>query len=84
MEVRLLNKETIGFIDPNLKYSIKEYLPYNQKILLYDILCFLSMTSQKKMFCSSKDIESFKAIVEYCLKLEIEPEKYTNAAYSYI
>lgn len=80
----MLTKENIKFIDPSLKYSIKEYLPYSQKILLYDILVFLSITSETKMFCSSSDLTAFKTILTYCQKLEISPEAYFSIAYSYV
>ena len=80
----MITKESIEFIDENLKYSIKEYLPLDDKILFYDALIFLSIVSKTKMMCSSSDVESFMSLKDNCEKAEIPLATYISCAYNYI
>lgn len=80
----MLNKDNIGFVNTSLKYSIKEYLPLAQRILLYDMLVFLSIQSQFPMHCSSADIEAFKELLTACKETKIDPATYISCCYEYI
>ena len=80
----VISKDTIGFINAGLKYSIKAYFPLQEKILLYDVLVFLSIVSQTQMFCSQNDIDAFHELVSNCKELDISLEAYISCAYKYI
>ena len=80
----MLTKETINFVNSGLKYSIKQYFPLQEKILLYDILIFLSIVSQTPMFCSQNDINAFFELISNCKELDISLEAYISCAYEYI
>jgi Zn-finger protein len=80
----LISKETIQYVNESLKYSIKEYLPVKEKILLYDMLVTSSIIAKTPMFCSQQDVEAFKALRENCRLAEIDLDKYVSCAYSYI
>lgn len=80
----MITQDSIHNIESSLKYSIKEYFPLKDKILLYDALVFCSLVSQTKMFCLDSDIIAFKTLRDNCLKLEIPLESYLSCAYNYI
>ena len=80
----MIDKETIQYVEPALKHSIKKYFSLRERTLLYDVLLFCSITSQTKMFCSQSDLESFNELLENCRVLSIPIEQYLSCAYAYI
>ena len=80
----MLDKDTAKFIAPGTVFSIKEYLPLEQRSLLLDILYFLSIKTECVQYCSERDVASFKMLYDYCGQLGIEPEQYVSCAYDYI
>lgn len=84
IEVYVITPQNITSINPNLKYTIKTYLPLDQKILLYDMLLFLSLKSEFPMACSASDISSFTKLVDFCTKLNVSVTTYVSCAYNYI
>lgn len=84
LEYLVITQDTIKFIEPFLKGSIKEHFPLKERILLYDALVFCSLVSETPMFCSESDIDAFKALVSNCKELNIELEAYLSCAYNYV
>ena len=80
----MIDRETIQYIEPALKYSIKKYFSLKEKTLLYDMLVFCSIVSKTKMFCSTGDLFCFQQLVDNCKQLSIPLENYISCAYSYI
>lgn len=80
----MITQDTINFVEPFLKSSIKEHMPLHNKILLYDALVFCSLTSKTKMFCSDSDIAAFKTLSSFCTDAKIPLESYLSCAYNYI
>jgi len=80
----LIDKTTIQYINPALKFSIKKYFPLKEKTLLYDALLFCSVISKTPMRCSSADLEAFSNLMINCKELDISLEKYLSCAYAYI
>ena len=80
----MLNESTIGYVQPNLKFSIKKYFSLKEKTLLYDALLFCSIISKTPSFASSSDLSSFALLVDNCKQCNISLEKYLSCAYSYI
>lgn len=56
----------------------------NIKIILYDILLFLSIKSETPMVCSKKDIDSFLELVSQSNKQDFDLVRYVSWAYDYI
>ncbi len=79
-----LTLSNIKYINPALKFTIKEYLSSDDKILLYEMLIFCSISSQIKMSCSSLDIAAFKQLKLFCKELNISLKSYVSYAYTYI
>lgn len=80
----MLTKDSLPFLNAGLKYSIKQFYPLQERIVLYDILVFLSVTSKTPMFCNQQDTEAFSSLVENCNALDIPLEHYVSCAYEYI
>ena len=80
----MITPDTINFIEPSLKFSIKAYFPLKERMLLYDALVFSSLTSQTKMFCSDADVDAFATLLEFCERTGISLEAYLSCAYNYI
>lgn len=80
----MITRETLEHLSTGTFYSIKEYLPVDQKSLLLDILYFLSIKTETPQVCIESDIRSIKVLFEYCNQMNIEPENYVSCAYDYI
>lgn len=80
----MISKESSQYINESLKYSIKEYLPPHEKMVLYDMLLTCSVLSQTPMFCSQQDVEAFIALRDNCKEADISLDTYVSCAYSYI
>ena len=80
----MLDRDTIRYIQPNLKFSIKKYFPLKEKTLLYDALLFCSLVSKTPSFASNADLASFSSLISNCKECSISLEKYLSCAYSYI
>lgn len=80
----MLDESTIGYVQPNLKFSIKRYFPLKEKTLLYDALLFCSIVAETPSFASSSDLDSFSLLVSNCKQCNISLDKYLSCAYSYI
>ncbi len=80
----MINKETIQYINPKLKFSLKKYFPLKEKLLLYDAMLFCSIVSKTPTYASSADLSAFSDLVEACKDTGISLEIYLSCAYSYI
>ena len=80
----MIDKTTIDYINPALKFTLKQYLPLKEKILLYDALLFCSVVSKVPMLCSESDYTAFKNLISNCKEAKIPLENYLSCAYSYI
>lgn len=80
----MINKTTLEYINPNLKYSISRYFPLRERTILYDMLIFVSIVSKIPSCCSSADLDAFEELVSNCKLLDISLEHYVSCAYEYI
>lgn len=80
----MINKTTLEYINPNLKYSISRYFPLRERTILYDMLMFVSIVSNVPSCCSSADLDAFEELVSNCKQLDISLEHYISCAYEYI
>ena len=66
-----------------IKGSVKEYLIPENKLLLLNILYFLSIKTGIPHFSSDVDFKSFNKLVEYCNQADISIEKYVVCFFKY-
>ena len=59
-----------------IKGSIKDYISPENRLLLLNILYFLSIKTGVVHFNTEQDLASFNKLLEFCKKAEINPEKY--------
>lgn len=63
--------------------SIKNYIKPEHKLLLLNVLYFLSIKTGNVHFITDSDFESFNALVNYCHELAIDLEKYVTCFFMY-
>lgn len=80
----MINKTTLEYINPNLKYSISRYFPIHERTILYDMLVFVSIVSKTPSCCSGTDLDAFEELLSNCKQLDISLEQYVSCAYEYI
>lgn len=66
-----------------IKGSIKEYLSPEHKLLLLNILYFLSVKTGIPHFNTDQDFNSFKKLVEYCDQANVNIDKYIVCFFKY-
>lgn len=66
-----------------IKGSLKEYLTPENKLLLLNILYFLSIKTGVVHFNTEQDFASFNKLLEYCKQADISAEKYVVAFFKY-
>jgi hypothetical protein len=66
-----------------IKGSIKEYLAPENKLLLLNILYFLSVKTGVVHFNTDQDFASFNKLLDYCKQADIPAEKYVVCFFKY-
>lgn len=79
----ILSSESILDKMSLIKGSIKEYLAPEDKLLLLNILYFLSIKTGCVHFNTDQDFKAFTKLLEYCKQANIEPEKYVICFFKY-
>lgn len=66
-----------------IKGSIRDYLTPENKLLLLNILYFLSIKTGVAHFNTDIDFKSFNKLIEYCTQADISIEKYVVCFFKY-
>jgi len=66
-----------------IKNSIKEYLAPEDKLLLLNILYFLSIKTGTVHFTTDQDLKHFNDVLKYCKHANVSPEKYVICFFKY-
>lgn len=80
----MLSRDVVEYLHGGVAKSIKQYLPLEQRILLLDILYFLSIKTEKAQYCQDSDVVALKKLYSFCEELGITPECYVSCAYDYM
>lgn len=80
----MLTRENCHLVSKGIIKSIQEFLPSERKLLLLDVLYFLSIKTEFQQVCMKSDIEAINKLFDFCKESNIDPYIYVSCAYPYI